>query len=60
MSSNINLNINPDMIKPIAESAKDTLPKTVDNTDDTLSTVVGFFDNVVLYPMKKANKTIVT
>ena len=50
-----NIIINPDIVKPITEAAKETLPKTVDNTDEALSTVVGFFDNVVLYPLKKAN-----
>lgn len=34
---------------------KEALPDTVSQTDGVLSTVVGFFNHVVLYPIKKAN-----
>lgn len=34
-----------------------TIPQTVKQVDDTMSTVIGFFNNVVLYPVKKANLT---
>ncbi len=47
----------PDLIKSVAEAAKDTLPDTTKQTDGALSALVGFFNNVVLYPVKKANLT---
>ena len=36
---------------------KEVLPNTACEVDGVLSTIVGFFDNVVLYPIKKANIT---
>lgn len=47
-----------DRIKDIGEVAKitkDILPETVKEADSALSTIVGLFNNVVLYPIKKAN-----
>lgn len=37
------------------KGTKEALPDTVNQTDGVLSTVVGFFNNVVLYPVKRAN-----
>ena len=47
----------PDVIKSASDTAQDNLPATMEQTDGVLSTVVGFFNNVVLYPVKKANLT---
>lgn len=47
----------PDLIKSASDAAQDNLPDTIKQTDGILSTVVGFFNNVVLYPVKKANLT---
>ena len=47
----------PDVIKSASDAAQDNLPATMEQTDGALSTVVGFFNNVVLYPVKKANLT---
>ncbi|MBP3627361.1 MAG: DUF4393 domain-containing protein [Clostridia bacterium] len=47
----------PDIIKSASDAAQDNLPATMQQTDGALSTVVGFFNNVVLYPVKKANLT---
>jgi len=47
----------PDLIKSASNAAQDNLPATMKQTDGALSTVVGFFNNVVLYPVKKANLT---
>ena len=47
----------PDLIKSASDAAQDNLPDTIKQTDGILSTVVGFFNNVVLYPVKKANIT---
>lgn len=47
-----------DELKGLSETIKETkeaLPDTVNQTDGVLSTVVGFFNHVVLYPIKKAN-----
>lgn len=41
----------------IAKTANGILPQTVAGTDEALSTLVGWFNNVVLYPIKKANIT---
>ncbi len=41
----------------IAKTAKEVLPQTVVETDGAISTIVGWFNNVVLYPVKKANIT---
>lgn len=46
-----------DIIKSASNAAQDNLPTTIQQTDGVLSTVVGFFNNVVLYPVKKANLT---
>lgn len=47
----------PNIIKSISDAAHDNLPVTIEETDGAISTVVGFFNNVVLYPVKKANLT---
>lgn len=47
-------------IKTLVDAAKVTkevLPQTVTETDGAISTLVGWFNNVVLYPVKKANIT---
>ena len=46
-----------DVITPISNAIKQNIPNTASETDGALSTVVGFFNNVVLYPVKKANPT---
>jgi len=47
----------PDVITPVSNAIHQNLPETEKQTDGALSTVVGFFNNVVLYPVKKANLT---
>lgn len=47
----------PDVITPISNAIQQNIPNTANETDGALSTVVGFFNNVVLYPVKKANLT---
>ena len=47
----------PDVITPVSDTIQANLPETAKQTDGALSTVVGFFNNVVLYPVKKANLT---
>lgn len=56
MSENIN-SVLPDVIEPISNAIQQNIPETAKQTDGALSTVVGFFNNVVLYPVKKANLT---
>ncbi|WP_251616647.1 DUF4393 domain-containing protein [Senimuribacter intestinalis] len=51
------VSIFPDVVTSVSEAAQKNIPETVRQTDGTLSTVVGFFNNVVLYPVKKANIT---
>ena len=45
----------PDVIKSASDAVQHNLPTTAEQTDGALSTVIGFFNNVVLYPVKKAN-----
>lgn len=45
------------IVTDVAKNAKDVLPQTVAQTDGALATLVGWFNNVVLYPVKKANIT---
>lgn len=45
----------PDLIKSASDAAQDNFPATMEQTDGALSAIVGFFNNVVLYPVKKAN-----
>lgn len=52
-----NKSLLPDVIEPISNAIHQNLPSTERETDGALSTVVGFFNNVVLYPVKKANLT---
>lgn len=47
----------PDVIKPISDAVQQNIPETAKQTDGVLSTVVGFFNNVVLFPVKRANLT---
>ena len=42
-------------ITDVAKTAKEVLPQTTTQTDGALATLVGWFNNVVLYPVKKAN-----
>lgn len=44
-----------DLIKSTSDAANVVAPNTLKEADGALSTVVGFFNNVVLYPIKKAN-----
>ena len=37
----------------VAKTAKEVLPQTTEQTDGALATLVGWFNNVVLYPVKK-------
>lgn len=52
-----NKSLLPDVIEPISNAIHQNLPSTEKETDGVISTVVGFFNNVVLYPVKKANLT---
>lgn len=56
MSDN-NISIVPDVIKSASEAIQTNFPETAKQTDEVLSTVVGFFNHVVLYPVKKASLT---
>lgn len=56
MSEN-NSSLLPDFITPVSDAIHQNLPETEKQADGALSTVVGFFNNVVLYPVKKANLT---
>lgn len=56
MSEN-RISVLPDVIEPIANAIHQNLPETEKQTDGALSTLVGFFNQVVLYPIKKANLT---
>lgn len=52
-----NISVVPDVINSTSEAIQANIPETVKQTDGVLSTVVGFFNHVVLYPVKKANLT---
>ena len=41
----------------MSNAIQHNIPETARQADGALSTVVGFFNNVVLYPVKKANLT---
>ena len=56
MSDNKN-SVLPDVITTMSNAIQQNLPNTANETDGVISTVVGFFNNVVLYPVKKANLT---
>ena len=47
----------PDAIEPISNAIHQNLPETEKQADGALSAVGGFFNHVVLYPVKKANLT---
>lgn len=47
----------PDVISSTSDALQKNLPDTVNQADGVLSTVVGFFNSVVLYPVKRANLT---
>ena len=55
--SDIKNSVLPDIIEPMSNAIHQNIPETARQTDGALSTVVGFFNNVVLYPVKKANLT---
>ena len=44
-------------ITDMAKTAKEVLPQTTTQADGALATIVGWFNNVVLFPVKKANIT---
>lgn len=52
-----NVSLLPDVIKSASDALQANAPETAKQADGALSTVVGFFNNVVLYPVKKANLT---
>lgn len=52
-----NKSLLPDIITPVSNAIHQNMPETERQADGALSTVVGFFNNVVLYPVKKANLT---
>ncbi len=45
------------IIDSASTAVQQNVPQTIKESDGVLSTVVGFFNNVVLYPVKKANLT---
>lgn len=47
----------PEKINELAKTTKDLLPKMINETDGALSTLMGLFNNIILYPLKKANIT---
>lgn len=47
----------PEVITPISNAIQQNIPNTANEADGALSTVIGFFNNVVFYPVKKANLT---
>lgn len=55
--SDSNVSLVPDIIKSASDAIQTNTPETAKQADGALSTVVGFFNNVVLYPIKKANLT---
>lgn len=55
--SNKKMSVFPDAIESVSNAVHQNLPETEKETDGALSAVVGFFNNVVLYPVKKANLT---
>lgn len=46
-----------EIIDSASTAVQQNVPQTIKESDGVLSTVVGFFNNVVLYPVKKANLT---
>ena len=55
--SDKNTSLVPDVIKSASDAVQANLPETAKQTDGVISTVVEFFNNVVLFPVKKANLT---
>lgn len=47
----------PDIITPASNALQANVPETMKQADGALSSIVGLFNNVVLYPVKKANLT---
>lgn len=45
----------PDVIRSTSDAIQANIPETAKQTDGVLSTVIEFFNNVVLYPVRKAN-----
>lgn len=56
MSDN-NMSLVPDVIRSASDAVQANIPETAKQADGALSTVVGFFNNVVLHPIKVANLT---
>ena len=56
MSDN-RISVIPDVIEPLSHAVQENIPETAKETDGVLSTVVGIFNNIILYPVKKANLT---
>ena len=54
MSDN-NEKVVPDVIKSTSEAIQTNIPETVKQIDEVLSTVIGFFNHVVLSPLKYAS-----
>lgn len=52
---NSNIPITTEDMMNTAKTLKEVLPNTVNETDGALSTILGLFNHVVLYPIKKAN-----
>lgn len=55
--SDSNVSLVPDVIKSASDAIQANTPETAKQADGALSTVVGFFNNVVLYPVKRVNLT---
>lgn len=47
----------PDIITPASNALQANVPETMKQADGALSSIVGLFNNVVLYPVKKADIT---
>ena len=52
-----NTPLDPGTITDLAKATKEVIPQTISQTDGALSALVGWFNNVILYPVKKANIT---
>ena len=49
MSDNNKNSVLPDVIEPISNAIQQNIPETAKQTDGALSTIVGFFNNVVYF-----------
>ena len=52
--SDIKNSVLPEIIEPISNAIQQNIPETAKQTDGALSTVVGFFNNVVFISCKKS------